>query len=90
MRLVPYVCYTSHLGIESTIMTSFYERAGVSANNAFDMASGYRSPRTSAASHASLIAFSSLELSLTLSAPKFSSMRGILVVPGIYRAVSVR
>lgn len=60
-----------------------YESGGVSANKALPKASGYLDPETSAFSHALRISFSSSFDRLILSAPRFSSIRGILVVPGI-------
>lgn len=56
---------------------------GVSAKSAAAIASGYRSPCTSAFSHACLISFSSSLVSLILSAFRFSCSLSIFVVPGI-------
>lgn len=60
-----------------------YASGGVSANRALPIASGYLPPCTSAASQAWRISFSSSFESLMWRAPRFSSIRGILVVPGI-------
>ena len=56
---------------------------GVSPNSTLTMASGYRVPCTSVASIAFLTSESSSWLSLTFSAPRFSSKYLIFLVPGI-------
>ena len=73
-----------HLALEGTPLLKSVYNGGVSTKSAPAMASGYRSPLTSAASQALRISASSSFVNLTLHAPMFSSTRAGFVVPGIY------